>query len=63
MDEVFKDFSINLEFGLPTLENSYINKWLFNGYAVISIANVNAIEAAVHTRVPIETWLTVDPAW
>ena len=38
--------------------NSYTNKWLYNGYTVISIANVNAIEAAVHTRVPIEAWLT-----
>eukprot|EP01052_Picozoa_sp_SAG31_P062572 SAG31_NODE_21548_length_546_cov_2.093960_1_plen_47_part_10 len=40
------------------MEYSYTNKWLYNGYTVISIANVNAIEAAVHTRVPIEAWLT-----
>ena len=45
------------------MEYSYTNKWLYNGYTVISIANVNAIEAAVHTRGPIETWLTGQGCW
>ena len=47
-----------LVIGVGCMKYSFTNKWLFNGYTVISIANVNAIEAAVHTRVPIEAWLT-----
>ena len=47
-----------LVIGVGCMKYSFTNKWLFNGYTVISIANENAIEAAVHIRVPIETWLT-----
>ena len=41
------------------MENSYTNKWLYNGYTVISIANVNAIETAIHIRESVETAASV----